>query len=199
MKRLLVLGSVIAGSVGWVGIVGVAQAEVPGPNGRIAFATDSRGCDDCHIVSVAPDGTAKMRLTDLGVGGPRWSPDGTRLSVPSFADDGRVTTAMMNADGTGFTAFDIPHPSLNVACWGWSPDGTRLACETWDETQPDRASGVFTVDSTDGSDLKRLTRNPFGSGDLLGDFSPDGARYAFIRFNDQRRNSNVAIFVVNAD
>jgi TolB protein len=199
MKRLLVIAFAIFASIVQAGIVGVAGAEVPGPNGRIAYVTDSRGCDDCHIFSVLPDGTAKVRLTDLGVGGPSWSPDGTRLSVPTFADDGRVTTATMNADGTGFTVFDIPHPTLNVACWGWSPDGTRLACETWDETRPNRASGVFTVDSTDGSDLQRLTRNPFGSGDLLGDFSPDGARYAFVRFNDQRRNGNVAIFVVNAD
>jgi Tol biopolymer transport system component len=199
MKRLLVLGLVIAGSVGWAGIVGVAGAEVPGPNGRIAFVNDSRRCDDCHAFSVAPDGSGRLRLTDLGVGGPRWSPDGTRLSIPTFTDDGRVGTATMNADGSGFAVLEIPHPTLNVACWGWSPDGAQLACETWDETRPRRPSGVFTVDSADGSDLQRLTKNPFGSGDLPGDFSPDGSRYAFVRFNDERRNGNVALFVVNAD
>jgi TolB protein len=199
MKRSVVLTFVFVGSLGAAGIVGVAKAEVPGPNGRIAFVTDSRGCDDCHVFSIAPDGTDRIKLTDLGLGGPEWSPDGSRLIFPAFADDGRVTTATINADGTGFTVFELPHPTLNVACWGWSPDGTRLACETWDDTRPNRASGVFTVDSMDGQDLKRLTKNPFGSGDLTGDYSPDGSRYAFIRFNDQRRHGTVAVFVVNAD
>jgi Tol biopolymer transport system component len=199
MKRLLVIAFAISASIAQAGIVGTARAEVPGPNGRIAFVTDSRGCDDCHVFSVTPDGTGKVRLTDLGVGGSEWSPDGSKLLVPTLADDGRVTTATMNADGSDFTVFEIPHPTVNVACWGWSPDGSRLACETWDETRPHRASGVFTVDATDGSDLQRLTTNPFGSVDLTGDYSPDGSRYAFIRFNDQRRNGNVAIFVVNAD
>ena len=199
MKRLLVIAFAIFASIAPAGIVGVARAEAPGPNGRIAYVTDSKGCDDCHAFSVAPDGSDKLRLTDLGVGGPRWSPDGTQLSIPSFTDDGRVGTATMNADGSGFAVLEIPHPTLNVACWGWSPDGARLACETWDETRPRRPSGVFTVDAADGSDLQRLTKNPFGSGDLPGDFSPDGSRYAFVRFNDERRNGNVALFVVNAD
>jgi Tol biopolymer transport system component len=199
MRRSMTLAFVVAASLGSTAIVGVARAEVPGPNGRIAYVTDSRACDDCHLFTVAPDGSDRLKLTDLGVGGPRWSPDGSRLIVPAFADDGRVATATMNADGSGFTVFELPGPTVNVACWGWSPDGTRLACETWDETRPHRASGVFTVDATDGQDLRRLTKNPFGSVDLTGDFSPDGSRFAFIRFNDQRRNGNVAVFVVNAD
>lgn len=198
-KWRLVLVMVLATSFGAVGVGGVAHGEVPGENGRIAYVTDSRGCDDCHVFTEAADGSDRVKLTDLAVGGPEWSPDGTRLIFPAFADDGRVATATINADGTGFTMFELPNPTLNVACWGWSPDGTRLACETWDETRPNRPSGVFTVDSTDGQGLERLTSNPFGSGDLTGDFSPDGSRYAFVRFNDQRRNGNVAVFVVNAD
>lgn len=201
MRRRVVFALTLMaiGSVGPLEVVGVAQAEVPGENGRIAFVTDSRGCDDCHVFTVAPDGTGRLRLTDLGVGGPEWSPDGTRLIFPAFAPDGRVTTASIGADGSGFELFELPDPTVNVACWGWSPDGSRLACETWDETQPDRPSGVFTVDSTDGQDPQRLTTNPFGSADLTGDFSPDGSRYAFVRFNDQRRNGTAAVFVVNAD
>jgi Tol biopolymer transport system component len=199
MRRRLVLAMVIAGSLGSTGIVNPAEAEVPGPNGRIAFVTDSRGCDDCHVISVAPDGSDRVKLTDLGLGGPEWSPDGTRLIVPAFADDGRLTTAAFNPDGTGFTVFEIDDPTLNVACWGWSPDGTRLACEGWDETRPNRASGIFTVDSADGQALVRLTSNPFGSGDLPGDFSPDGSRYAFVRLNEQRRHGTAAVFVVGSD
>jgi Tol biopolymer transport system component len=199
MRRWLVLAMVIAGSVGSAGIVNPAQAEVPGPNGRIAFVTDSRGCDDCHVFTVAPDGSDRVKLTDIGAGGPEWSPDGTRLIVPAFADDGRVTTAAMNADGTDFTVFEIDDPTLNVACWGWSPDGARLACEGWDETRPNRAPGIFTVNSADGQELVRLTSNPFGSGDLTGDFSPDGSLYAFVRLNERRTHGSAAVFVVGSD
>ena len=199
MQRKLVLLLVTVGVLAPTGTSNMAQAEVPGTNGRIAYVTDSRGCDDCHVFTVLPDGTDRIKLTDLAVGGPRWSPDGTHLIFPAFADDGRISTATINADGTGFTVFEIDDPTLNVACWGWSPDGTRLACETWDETRPNRPKGIFTVNSDDGQGLERLTRNPFGSPDFPGDFSPDGARYAFIRANEQRRNGTVAVFVMNAD
>jgi WD40-like Beta Propeller Repeat len=189
MRRWFVLAMVITGSWGSPGVVNLAQAEVPGTSGRIAFVRDSRGCDDCHVFTVSADGSDRVKLTDRAVGGPRWSPDGTRLIFPALADDGRVTTATINADGTGFTVFEIADPTLNVACWGWSPDGMRLTCETWDETRPNRAGGVFTVDANDGRGLERLTSNPFGSDDFPGDFSPDGSRFAFIRSNDQRNLS----------
>lgn len=179
--------------------LGVATAEVPGASGRIAYVTDSRGCDDCHVFTVAPDGSDRIKLTDLAIGGPRWSPDGTRLSFPAVAPDGRITTATIDADGTDLRMFDLDHPTRNVACWGWTPDGTRLTCEVWDESRPQLAGGVFTVDATDGSDLRRLTKNPYGSGDFTGDYSPDGSRYAFIRTNDGRRNGNSAVFLVNSD
>ena len=171
--------------------------DAPG-EGRIAYVTDSSGCDDCHVSMIEPDGSGLVELTDQAIGGPRWSPDGTRLIFPALAEDGRVTTASIAADGSGFVLFDLPDPTLNVACWGWSPDGTRLACESWDETQPDR-SGVYTVSSTDGQDLERLTANPYGGADFPGDFSPDGDRYAFTRENPQGRNGTFALFVVDTD
>jgi WD40 repeat protein len=198
MTRWLLIVIVMSAALAAFG-VDVAGAEVPGDNGRIAYVVDSKGCDDCHVFTVEADGTDRVKVTDLAVGGPEWSPDGTRLIAPAFGSDGRVSTATMNPDGSGFEVFEIPDPTLNVACWGWSPDGERLACESWDETRPHRASGIFTVDSTDGQDLERLTANPFGSSDLTGDFSPDGSRYAFIRLNDGRKHGTSALFVVNAD
>lgn len=204
MKRVLALVVVVAGSLGAAGPPGQAPATVPGQsgglpaNGRIAYVVDSKGCDDCHVFTVLPDGSGRVRLTDHAAGGPEWSPDGARLIFPAIAEDGRVTTATIAADGTGSAVFEIPDPTLNVACWSWSPDGMRLVCESWDDTEPDRA-GLYTVSSTDGQDLERLTTNPYGGGDFPGDFSPDGARYVFPRENPQRRHGTVALFVVDAD
>ena len=192
MRRVLALVVVAGAALGPAGSAGFASARETGPaggpaaaNGRIAYVTDSRGCDDCHVFTILPDGSDRVRLTRCAVGGPEWSPDGTRLIFPAFAEDGRVTTATINADGTGFAVFEIPDPTLNVACWSWSPDGTRLVCESWDDTQPDRA-GLYTVSSTDGQELERLTANPYGGARLPGDFSPDGTRYVFGRENPQR-------------
>jgi Tol biopolymer transport system component len=205
MKRVLGLIVVVLGALGPVAALGPVSASATGPtggppatNGRIAYVTDSRGCDDCHVFTVLPDGSDRVRLTDDAVGGPEWSPDGSRLIFPAFAEDGRVTTATINADGTGFAVFEIPDPTLNVACWNWSPDGARLACEAWDETQPDRG-GLYTLSSTDGQDLEQLTQNLFGGADLTGDFSPDGSQYVFVRENPQRRNGTFALFVMDAD
>lgn len=209
MKRRFALVVLVLGSLGVTITAPSAGAQVirsdagrdfegGRANGRIAYVTDSRGCDDCHVFTIEPDGSDRDKITDLAVGGPRWSPDGTRFIFPAIADDGRVTTATIAADGTGFVVFEIPDPTLNVACWSWSPDGARLVCESWDETQPDRG-GLYTVSSTDGQDLERLTANPYGGGDFPGDFSPDGTRYAFPRENPQRLHGNVAVFVVDFD
>jgi Tol biopolymer transport system component len=207
MRRTFALVVLVLGSLGLAGVSDVSgpvskatgpDGAPPATNGRIAYVVDSRGCDDCHVFTVMPDGSDRVRLTDLAAGGPEWSPDGTRLIFPAIAEDGRVATATIAADGTGFVVFEIPDPTLNVACWSWSPDGTRLACEAWDETQPDRA-GIYTVSSTDGQDLERLTANPYGGGDFPGEFSPDGARYVFPREHPQRRHGNLALFVVDAD
>jgi Tol biopolymer transport system component len=67
-----------------------AQAKVPGPNGRIAF---SRYVQDDNTVTytVNPDGSHMQQLFPGFSGGPRWSPDGSQVSL--------IYTA--NADGSG--------------------------------------------------------------------------------------------------
>jgi hypothetical protein len=87
-----------------------------------------------------------------------------------------------------------PDPTLNLACWAWSPRGTRLACEGWDDVHPTRPAGVFTVRSSDGGDLVRVTANPYGGHDIPGDYSPDGTRIVFGRENLSAQQ--FALFVV---
>ena len=78
----------------------------------------------------------------------------------------------LTPDGTVERVFDIPDGSLNLACTVWSPDDKRLACEGWDDADASR-NGIYTVRSSDGGGLVRLTKAP-GPADFVGDYSPDG-------------------------
>ena len=82
--------------------------------------------------------------------------------------------------------------------WGRVPAGARLACEGWDDANPARPAGVFTVRSSDGGGLVRVTANPFGAHDIPGDYSPDGRRIVFLRDNNANTDTG-ALFVVNTD
>jgi hypothetical protein len=106
-------------------------------------------------------------------GSARWSRSGTEITVATQLDDGRVGTAIITPDGTVLQILEIPDPTLNLPCSAWSIGDARLACEGWDDTDPSR-NGIYTVRASDGGDLKRLTTPPDGSGDIPGDYSPDG-------------------------
>jgi Tol biopolymer transport system component len=129
-----------------------------------------------------PDGTDETEVPMPGPeGGGRWSRSGTEIAVMTLLADGRVGTAIISKDGTVLRTLESPDPTLNLVCTVWSRDDTRLACEGWDDTDESRR-GIYTVNSSDGSDLERLTAPPAGMGDLPGDFSPDG-RFVFKRYN----------------
>jgi Tol biopolymer transport system component len=145
------------------------------------------------------DGTnVRTLLPRLGwVGAPNWSPDGRRLALyvggsglaeADQPDDVLVTGGLVNADGTGFDAFDSPDQTLNLACFQWSPDGDRLACEGFDDSDPSR-DGLYTVRATDGGGLRSVTT---GHRAALCGYSPDGSRIAYLQ--DDRH-----LTVVNVD
>ena len=98
--------------------------------------------------------------------------------------DERVGTAIIEPDGTVVRTLEIADKSLNLVCTVWSPDDKRLACEGWDEADPSR-NGIYTVRSSDGEDLQRLTTTPEGVVDFPGDYSPDGAQFVFKRSADE--------------
>ena len=170
-------------ALGLVAVTGPAQGKVFGPNGQIVFGREDPAIGDFTPFTINPDGTHEVPLLP-GLPGecPRWSPDGSKISVPAVTD-GQVTVATVNADGTGSTLLGpAPNPLLNLGCSTWSPDRTRLAAEGFSDEHPE-LQGIYTVRSSDGGDLVRVTDNPFDMSDIPGDYSPDGSRIVFLRTN----------------
>jgi Tol biopolymer transport system component len=189
--RMRTLLTALAGIAALVALTAVPAGASPrGANGQIAYDNDT------GVFTANPDGSGASLLVPNSCCGD-WSPDGSKLVIPYLTDDGRVGTATINSDGSGYTPFPINDPTLNIGCGigSWSPDGSRLACESWDDSNPARA-GIYTISSSDGSGLTRLT-NPHGGDDQPGAYSPDGKRLVFLRL-DQDGNS-LGLFVLKVD
>jgi len=159
MRRLIALvtvsGMTVLGLV--TGTVPVG-ATGPGPNGRIVFGTE----EGSHVFTANPDGTHENKLLPGRADCPGWSHDGTKIVVCVQKDSrGLFRSATLNADGTGYNLLDTPgHSNLEFFCYGWSPDGTRLACESDGANGYSAAEGIYTMRSSDGGGLLRLTKNP---------------------------------------
>jgi len=196
MKQLTRIAVILSAALGSLWPNADAVATPAGQNGRILYTVDSRDCDDCHLTTIDPDGTDVERI-----GGfiSSWSPDGTKIATNTNAPDGRMTTAIMDPDGSDQVVFDLVDPTLTYGCLTWLPDASRLLCEAFDEQRPHRAHGIFSVDASDGSDLTRVTSNPYGGDDLLRDVSPDGTRFVFTREDRSRPHRPFALWVADID
>jgi Tol biopolymer transport system component len=199
MRRLITLVTVLAATLlGGVAAAMPAQAKVPGANGQIVFGRFSPDLGDFQIFTANPDGTGQAQLLPGVAECPRWSPDGTRIMVCVADPRGLIRPATVRPDGSGFTLLDNPDPTLNLGCAAWSSDGARVACEGWDDANPSRPAGVFTVRASDGGGLVRVTANPYGAHDIPGDYSPGGGKIVFLR-NTNPNSETGALFVVNTD
>ncbi len=195
-KRILItLAVAVATSISLA--VAPAVASAGGTNGQIAFDRFDPASWNQFIFTANPNGSSAQRLVPAPGAGPSWSHDGRKLAFTVLAPDGRVTTATVNADGSDYTVLPIDDPTLNVGCFdgAWSPNDAQLACETWDNTNPDRG-GIYTISSANGSHLTRVT-NPQGGDDQPGAYSPDGKQLVFARFDPN--HNPLGLFVVNID
>jgi Tol biopolymer transport system component len=153
-----------------------ASAKALGPNGQIAFQEDNgddRGVTS--VYSVNPDGT-QQQLVQVSADAPHWSPDGTRIAMECNGSTcGTASALIVNPDTGASQLLPSSDPPLALGCYSaWSPDGSRLLCGTDDQTDPSR-NGIYTVRSSDGGDLTRVTT----FGHSPGDFSPDGKQISF--------------------
>jgi Tol biopolymer transport system component len=160
----------------------VVPTAPPGLSGRLVFA---RFIEATHtftgMFASAADGSGEVEVPmPWTEGGGRWSTSGDLIAVPTQLGDGRVGTAILDATGKVLRVLEIADKGLNLACTTWSPDDARIACEGWDDSDAARG-GIYTVRSSDGGDIQRLTTPPEGMADDDGDWSSDG-RIVFKRY-----------------
>lgn len=196
--------SVLLAFVGGLASLGVlddtaTSSSQSSAGGRIAFARElPRGSDETFTFTVNTDGTGMKRLYTGGQSGsPRWSPDGRSVAVNAACTDGSESCAftIVDANTRRFRQVKMSQPGLFTACTVWSPDGRRFACGGYGEPDATR-SGIYTLRTSDGGDLVRVTRPP-GGFDEPGDYSPRGTQLVFARFSKDEKP--LGLYVVRTD
>jgi TolB protein len=173
-----------------------AGANAPGSNGRIAFDRFDPVLGKHFMYTVNPDGSDEQRLPFGAC--PRWSPDGTLIAA---ACAGNNSAAIINPDDGSYRVLPRTDPErLETHCPVWSPDAKRLACEGYGQDQFERETdpslnGLYTIRSSDGGGLTRVTSNPGGS-DIPGDYSPNGKRLVFGRADHPADPAAVGLYVL---
>ena len=177
--------------------VEASTTQVPfEPPGPIVFQRVNPASGETNIFTVNPDGSDDRLLFAGPAEVPRWSPDGTEVSI--FCCDNGMAAHFVDGATGELRELAPPDPALETHCGGgWSPDGERLACEVFGVDDPS-LNGVYSIRTSDGGDLTRITSNPGGDDTPFGGYSPDGSRVVFVRFVEGGEPP-VGIFVVNID
>jgi Tol biopolymer transport system component len=169
-----------------------AGATPLGANGQIAW-DNPNGAGT--VFTANSDGSHVRQVTDANSCCAAWSPDGSRLLVSGVNGDGMIATSILNADGTDFHTLPLLTPGLGLACTVWSPDGKYCAAQGGNIQDPSvnaSVGGVYRVNVNNGSAVRLTSGN-----DIPGDYSPDGSKIVFGRYD--ANNVGLALYIVNAN
>lgn len=205
VTRSSAIATVVGASTGLIvllltlGPTGVAQ----GPSGATSLSGSSDGVImyqrrdsegfSTKTFTIAPDGTGQVQiLTDYR--GAVMSLDGRRAMAYMLAADGNSnTTGIVNADGTGYAAMELPTVTINLKGFTWGPGGV-VGFAGGNDVDPSQ-DGIYVGDPTDPASIRQITSTPDGGIDYPLEFSPDGSRVAYLRDDWP----NTALLVVGVD
>lgn len=177
MRKLIALAFLVAGIAAIVALP--ATAKPGGTNGKLVVNVDNSTRGTEQVYTVDPDGTDLQLLYDNAEVG-QWSPDGRQVGLT--LSSGQQLLLNVDTGATTDLGLSARYPDLALFCGVWSPDGSRLACEGFGQTDGS-LNGVYTVRSSDGGGLRRVTSDPNGD-DCPSDYSPNGNRLVITRAND---------------
>jgi dipeptidyl aminopeptidase/acylaminoacyl peptidase len=193
MRKLITLGIAVCVAAFLALTTSPAAANPDGSNGRIAFGRFDPSLGDLALYTINPDGSHERKVVSFVVECPHWSPDGSRIVTCGGPNGGAA--AIIDPDTGSYRELPMSDPDMLTFCYVWTPDAKRLACESFSDSDPKR-NGIYTVRTSDGQGLSRMTSNPFGD-DVPMSYSPNGKRLVFARY-DQNGDS-VGLFVVKTD
>ena len=167
-----------------------ASATTPGRNGLIVYAQELR-FERYQLFTIRPDGSGAKQITHLfSVANPDWSPNG-RTIVAGVESKSGAGIALLSPTGTIIRNLT---PGGYQGQPSFSPDGKWIVYER--DIAPGN-NGVWLMRSN-GTALRRVTRNPFGGGECGCDtdpnFSPNGKLITFVRIKEDDRQQ--ALFAV---
>jgi Tol biopolymer transport system component len=184
------------------------------PNGAtIAFTrcTFPFGVADCHIAIISSIGGPITELTtghwadgdscgsapNAGtgnpIGGPEYSPDGSKIVFDSNRGGLESAVWVMNANGTNLRR--LTAPSVEAFWPDWSPQGGQIAF-TNHACVPGSDIWAMHADGTGGHALTHLPSNHNAG---FESYAPDGSRLALTSDLLDPNAATSAIFVMNAD
>jgi TolB protein len=204
-----------------------AWATAPGKNGRIVFRRFlDVDRSHAAIFTVNPDGTKVMRVTRPPAGvidtEPDWSPEGKKIAferqlpcpaggpkngfnntcdlVYTVQRDGKRLKSLVACNFVAAGA--VPDSCVGADQPAWSPDGSQIAFVY--NLSDDAYVGSLTLNAgiwivnADGTGLHQVTqRTPGSSWDLGPQWSPDGSKLVFERFDFVAQAS--AVFTAKID
>lgn len=143
------------------------EGSISADGKRLAYVARS-----VQKLAIANADGSNARLTPLAnsiFGQPVWSPDGTRIAVNVFLNNG-ISIATVKPDGTDFRVVsrDAQQPS-------YSPDGKRIVFSSTG-TEKEYPNEICIVNA-DGSNRRFVVRRP--RSDSRPKWSPDGRRIIF--------------------
>jgi TolB protein len=187
---------------------GSGPARAAGPdvtNGRIAFARATPDHQDDQTFTANADGSdVRELLPEFTSGSPHWSPDGRYVAVISGLGAACPPTCTGNTviidptTGNDRTLASQGFPAVSTFCSIWSPDATYFLCDGENDNDA-TVNGIYTIRSSDGGGLTRITSAVDGMVDVPIAYSPDGTQIAFGRTSFHDCSSRSAIYVVNLD
>jgi Tol biopolymer transport system component len=167
----------------------------PGAAGTIVFTLNLPGDEDGALYAIDPDG-ANQRLLVSSACCVQVSADGTRLVDTVLLDDGRISAATIDRDGS---FHDLPLPDgMELPGNALSPDGRWVASEGI-VAPGSGLDGVYTRNTADGGDLVRVSTG--GLHDWPIAYSPDGTKILFVRLTQPGDDAEgpMDLFVANVD
>jgi Tol biopolymer transport system component len=188
--RTLALGTAVV--VALIAALG-ATATPPGRNGLIVYAQELRP-EHYQLFTIRPDGSRAKQITHVvSAANPDWSPNGKTIVAEVEAKSGAGITLL---SPTGSVIRNLT-PKGYQGQPSFSTDGKWIVYER--DIAPGN-NGVWLMRSN-GTALRRVTRNPFGAGECGCDtdpnFSPNGKLITFVRIKKDGKQQ--ALFTVRRD